>query len=67
MGCKVCICAYTSHGHCGVFGDDGTIDNETSAKRLAQQALAYAIAGTRNKEEKNLFHCTNHFIIIARS
>ena len=24
----VCLCAYTSHGHCGVVLDDGTVDND---------------------------------------
>ncbi|PVU93455.1 hypothetical protein BB561_003268 [Smittium simulii] len=43
--CDVCICEYTSHGHCGIFYEDGTINNEKSVQRLAQIALAYAKAG----------------------
>ncbi|KAF2356727.1 Delta-aminolevulinic acid dehydratase [Trinorchestia longiramus] len=43
--CDVCLCAYTTHGHCGELNDDGTINNSASIKRLAQQALAYAQAG----------------------
>ncbi|GLH15957.1 Delta-aminolevulinic acid dehydratase [Gryllus bimaculatus] len=33
---KVCLCAYTSHGHCGIL-KDGVIANEESIARLAQQ------------------------------
>ena len=42
---QVCICPYTSHGHCGIFREDGTMDNTASIQRLAEQALAYAKAG----------------------
>lgn len=45
IACDVCICAYTSHGHCGIIRQDGTMDNEASVKRLAEQALSYAKAG----------------------
>jgi len=45
IACDVCLCAYTSHGHCGILKDDGSIDNEASIKRLAEVALAYAKAG----------------------
>lgn len=31
----VCLCAYTSHGHCGVLTADGYLDNELSIQRLA--------------------------------
>eukprot|EP01116_Phalansterium_solitarium_P013216 TRINITY_DN3040_c0_g1_i1.p2 TRINITY_DN3040_c0_g1~~TRINITY_DN3040_c0_g1_i1.p2 ORF type:complete len:362 (+),score=108.92 TRINITY_DN3040_c0_g1_i1:77-1087(+) len=41
----VCLCAYTSHGHCGVLTPEGRIDNPKSIERLAQVALAYARAG----------------------
>ena len=42
---QVCLCGYTSHGHCGVLHEDGSIDNTASVEKLAQQALAYALAG----------------------
>ena len=54
IGCDVCLCAYTVHGHCGVFnekseGDAACIDHclnrEKSVERLAQVALAFAKAG----------------------
>ncbi|KAF8330757.1 delta-aminolevulinic acid dehydratase [Cantharellus anzutake] len=49
IACDVCLCEYTSHGHCGylVHNPDGstTIDNAASVKRIAQVALAYAKAG----------------------
>jgi len=43
--CDVCLCPYTSHGHCGVLYPDGSIDNQASILRLGQVALAYAKAG----------------------
>lgn len=42
---KVCLCPYTSHGHCGILNGDGTINNEKSIERLASVALSYAKAG----------------------
>ncbi|MGI0053650.1 MAG: porphobilinogen synthase [Thermoplasmata archaeon] len=40
----VCLCAYTSHGHCGVLRD-GAVDNDPSAERLGRVAVAHARAG----------------------
>lgn len=40
----VCLCEYTSHGHCGVVRD-GRIDNDASLPLLAQTALSHARAG----------------------
>jgi len=50
IACDVCLCEYTSHGHCGYLSPnsaDGscTIDNAASVKRIAEVALAYAKAG----------------------
>jgi porphobilinogen synthase len=41
----VCLCAYTSHGHCGLVLDDGTIDNDGSLELLARTAMSHARAG----------------------
>ncbi|KAF8503703.1 tetrapyrrole biosynthesis porphobilinogen synthase [Russula emetica] len=41
----VCLCEYTSHGHCGFLHEDGTINATPSAERIAEVALAYAKAG----------------------
>jgi porphobilinogen synthase len=41
----VCLCAYTSHGHCGVVREGGTIDNDLSLELLAKTALSHAAAG----------------------
>jgi porphobilinogen synthase len=41
----VCLCAYTSHGHCGVVLEDGTIDNDISLELLAKTAISHARAG----------------------
>jgi porphobilinogen synthase len=40
----VCLCEYTSHGHCGVL-DGHQVDNDRSLPLLAEAALAYAEAG----------------------
>ncbi|TKS84181.1 Delta-aminolevulinic acid dehydratase [Collichthys lucidus] len=45
VACDVCLCPYTSHGHCGILNDDGTLNNDASCLRLAEVALAYARAG----------------------
>ena len=40
----VCMCEYTSHGHCGVLcGHD--VDNDATLKLLAKSALSHAQAG----------------------
>jgi porphobilinogen synthase len=41
----VCLCGYTSHGHCGVVLDDGTIDNDATLELLARTAVSHAHAG----------------------
>jgi porphobilinogen synthase len=48
----VCLCEYTSHGHCGIVAraDDGPhasyeIENDTSVALLAQTAVSLAAAG----------------------
>ncbi|CAB4256765.1 similar to Saccharomyces cerevisiae YGL040C HEM2 Aminolevulinate dehydratase [Maudiozyma barnettii] len=43
--CDVCLCEYTSHGHCGVLYDDGSINRERSVSRIAAVAVNYAKAG----------------------
>jgi porphobilinogen synthase len=45
IACDVCLCEYTSHGHCGVLHEDGTLNTEPSVARIAEVALAYARAG----------------------
>jgi porphobilinogen synthase len=40
----VCLCEYTSHGHCGVLRD-GDVDNDASLPLLARQAVSHAVAG----------------------
>jgi porphobilinogen synthase len=40
----VCLCEYTSHGHCGLL-DGEKVDNDASLPRLASAAVAYAAAG----------------------
>jgi len=40
----VCLCQYTSHGHCGVLGGDDVLNDET-LKLLNKIAVSYAKAG----------------------
>jgi porphobilinogen synthase len=41
----VCLCEYTSHGHCGVLDADGLVDNDRTLPLLADAATVYADAG----------------------
>jgi porphobilinogen synthase len=41
----VCLCEYTDHGHCGVLGADGSVDNDASLELLARAAVSQARAG----------------------
>src|ERR671923_1594549 len=41
----VCLCEYTSHGHCGVVRADGVVDNDASLELLAKTAISQAAAG----------------------
>jgi porphobilinogen synthase len=44
----VCLCEYTSHGHCGVVARDGDrfeIENDASVALLAKAAVSLAAAG----------------------
>jgi porphobilinogen synthase len=41
----LCLCEYTSHGHCGLLRGDGSVDNDASIELLARAAVAQARAG----------------------
>jgi porphobilinogen synthase len=41
----VCLCEYTSHGHCGVVRPDGAVDNDATLELLARTAVSQARAG----------------------
>lgn len=57
VACDVCLCEYTSHGHCGELcpletltkaeqeSEAKIIDNKASVKRMQEVSLAYARAG----------------------
>ncbi len=40
----VCLCEYTSHGHCGIIAD-GDIANDATVEQLVRAALSHAEAG----------------------
>ena len=41
----VCMCEYTSHGHCGIIRDN-YVDNDETLESLAKIALSHAAAGS---------------------
>lgn len=41
----VCLCEYTSHGHCGILSPRGEVQNDLTLLRLADVALSHARAG----------------------
>jgi porphobilinogen synthase len=44
----VCLCEYTSHGHCGIVkkqGDDYEIENDSSLRLISKTAVSLAAAG----------------------
>lgn len=46
LAVDVCLCSYTTHGHCGILNDaTDHVVNGASVEALAQAALAYAQAG----------------------
>jgi len=44
VAADVCLCEYTSHGHCGVL-KGGEVDNDNTIPLLAKAAVEYARAG----------------------
>jgi len=40
-----CLDEFTDHGHCGVLGPDGSVDNDATLERYVDMALAQAEAG----------------------
>ena len=50
----VCLCEYTSHGHCGIV-KDGHILNDESVELLAKEALTHAQAGADMVAPSDMF------------
>jgi porphobilinogen synthase len=50
----VCLCEYTSHGHCGIIRD-GNILNDESVQLLAKEALTHAQAGADMVAPSDMF------------
>ena len=44
----VCLCEYTSHGHCGVLRD-GEVANDETVELLARVAVSHVAAGRRHR------------------
>jgi porphobilinogen synthase len=43
--CDLCLDEYTDHGHCGIVGPDGSVDNDATVERYGRVAVAQAGAG----------------------
>jgi porphobilinogen synthase len=41
----LCLCEYTSHGHCGAIRSDGSVDNDATLELLARTATSQTRAG----------------------
>jgi porphobilinogen synthase len=41
----LCLCEYTSHGHCGVVRPNGSVDNDATLELLSRTATSQARAG----------------------
>lgn len=41
----ICMCEYTSHGHCGILNDNNDVDNDKTLEYLGQIAISHARAG----------------------
>src|SRR6202021_1430162 len=41
----VCLCEYTTHGHCGILGEQGEVENDATVERIARPAGSHAFAG----------------------
>jgi len=41
----ICVCEYTSHGHCGLLNEKGIVENDPSLELLAKMALSHVEAG----------------------
>jgi porphobilinogen synthase len=41
----VCLCEYTSHGHCGVVDVNGNVDNDASVELIVRTAVSHVEAG----------------------
>ena len=50
----VCLCEYTSHGHCGIIKDD-VILNDESVELIAREALTHAQAGADMVAPSDMF------------
>ncbi|MFX0550189.1 porphobilinogen synthase [Hathewaya histolytica] len=41
----ICMCEYTSHGHCGILTEEGYVNNDETLKYLGKIAVSHAEAG----------------------
>ena len=53
----VCLCEYTSHGHCGILHPDQSLNNTASVRRLTEIAVRYAEAGAHCVAPSDMNDC----------
>ncbi|NOY75232.1 MAG: porphobilinogen synthase [Kiritimatiellaeota bacterium] len=41
----ICVCEYTSHGHCGIFSEEGEVLNDPTLELLSKMAVSHTSAG----------------------
>ena len=41
----ICMCEYTSHGHCGILDESGYVDNDETIEYLSKIAISHSKAG----------------------
>lgn len=63
----VCVCGYTTHGHCGPLRENGTIDNDASNEILAKAAVSHARAGAHGVAPSAMMDGQIHAIRTALS
>ena len=49
----LCLCEYTSHGHCGVLHANGEVDNDASLELIARTAVSHVEAGAESAATRN--------------
>ena len=58
----LCLCAYTTNGHCGIMRSDGTVNLEKSQKSLAAAGRIFAGAGAQVICPSDMMDGRIHFI-----
>lgn len=58
----VCLCAYTTHGHCGLLNKRGEVANDESARLIGDIAVSHAEAGADIVAPSDMMDGRVHFV-----